>query len=119
MHVPSKAERLSVIYERLRTAARTASEEDTLRQLAAIINAVEDEMHGAPYAPANWAEDGRIYPPMHDNRRPVEGRPGLFRYRASKHHVYIGENGAIEIRRLDGTMEVSRPGADNRGVWDL
>lgn len=119
MDVPPKSERLREIYHRLASSPAASTASEALRQLADIINAVEDAWTEIPFDPASWRHDGRIYPPQADNEREVEGRPTLRRYRSLKHNTYIGGNGAIEIQRLDGTVEFSKPGADGRGVWDL
>jgi hypothetical protein len=100
-------------------ALPASTAEEVLQQLADIIKDVEDSLTAIPYDPSNWQNDGRIYPPQADNERDVPDRPGMRRYRARLHNVYIGENGSIEIQRLDGIVELAKPGADGRGVWDL
>jgi hypothetical protein len=103
----------------MEAALPASTAEEVLQQLADIIKDVEDSLTTIPYVPSDWQNDGRIYPPQADSKRRVPDRPAVKRYRTRRHSVYIGENGSIEIQRLDGTIEVAKSGADGRGVWDL
>jgi hypothetical protein len=80
---------------------------------------VEDELTGIPYDPDSWREDGRIYPPQRDNMRQVPGHPHVARFRSRKHSTYVGMNGSLEIVSLGGTVQIRKPGADGRHVWEL
>jgi hypothetical protein len=31
----------------------------------------------------------------------------------------VGENGSLQIVTLNGIVEMGKPGADGRGVWEL
>lgn len=119
MVVP-KQERLKEVYRRLAAvpAARTFAE--MRRQLNDVLNEVEDELTGIPYDPPCWATDGRLYPVQDDNAFHVEGHPRVTLLRARRNEIYIGDNGAIEIRNVSLRItEFSKPGEDGRGVWEL
>ncbi|HEX8431440.1 MAG TPA: hypothetical protein VF625_09140 [Longimicrobium sp.] len=121
---PSRRERLREIYARLASAPEAGSHDagshdEAYDQLANIIGQVEDELTATPYAPDHWETDGRIYPPFADNRKVVEGRPGVTRYRSRKHDTFIGANGSIEIAERGGGVEFAKAGLDGRGVWEL
>lgn len=118
MAVPSRSERLVMIFDRLGRAAPARTQAAALQQLSEIINGAEDASSGVSYDPEAWSVDGRIYPPMPDSRREVPGYAGIARYRTRKHNVYIAGNGAIEIQRLDDIVEFAKPGADGHGVWN-
>lgn len=116
----TKSHRLQEVYQRLASApaARTFTEMRT--QLDNILNAVEDQLTGIPYNPSRWATDGRLYPVQDDNVYDVEGHPDVTLLRARGSEIYIGANGAIEIRNADsGEVEFSKAGADGRDVWEL
>lgn len=78
---------------------------------------MEDDLTTIPNDPARWQTDGRLYPPRDDSAR-VE-RPGVTRYRSRGHNTWIGDNGAIEIKGVDGTVYLDKPGADGKRVRDL
>ena len=59
---PAKAERFAEFLRRLRAAPAASSFTEAFRQLGDILNAVEDELTSIPYDPANWQNDGRMYP---------------------------------------------------------
>jgi hypothetical protein len=118
MQVP-KAERLREFYRRLMQAPRAGTLEEALDQLGSILDAVEDELTGIRKDPASWRYDDRIYPPQLDSMHAVSARPQVARFRSVGHNTYIGANGAVEIVLLDGTVELQKPGADGRGVWEL
>ncbi|HST62973.1 MAG TPA: hypothetical protein VLK84_29970 [Longimicrobium sp.] len=114
----SKRERLHEFYRRLAEAPHATTSDEALSQLTSILNEVEDELTGIPNDPGNWRYDERIYPPQHDSMHGVQGQPRAVRFRSVGHNTYIGANGAIEIVSMDGTVELRKPGADGRGVWD-
>ena len=118
MEVP-KRERLEEFLRRLSAAPNAATFDEALHQVASIMNAVEDERMGVPNIPENWREDGRMYPPQLDNMRPVPGHARVQRFRTAGHNVFIGENGSLQIVAQNGTIELEKPGADGRGVWEL
>jgi hypothetical protein len=118
MEVP-KTERLAEFCRRLLSAPPAASRDEALTQLTNILNAVEDELTTIPYDPSRWLNDGRLYPPQPDSIREVPASPGVRRFRSRTHNTFIGGNGAMEIVRMDGTVELRKPGADGRGVWEL
>ena len=87
--------------------------------MTSTLNEVEDELTGIPYNPESWATDGRLYPPLPDNRRPVSEHPDVVRWRSRGHNIYIRTNGAMEIVQVAGGAVAFRaPGQDGRGVWD-
>ncbi len=115
----TKAERFAELLRRLRHAPAAADFDEAYRQIGDILNAVEDEMTSIPYDPANWQDDGRMYPPQMDSVRPVPGRDDVKRFRSKAHNTWIGANGAngaIEILSLSGQVLLSKPGADGRTV---
>lgn len=114
----SKRERLQEIYRRLAQVPHAATLNEALSQLTNILAMVEDEFTGIPNDPANWRYDERIYPPQRDSMHAVQGHPQVARFRSVAHNTFIGTNGAIEIVSLDGTIELQKPGADGRGVWN-
>lgn len=114
----SKRERLQEFYRRFAQVPHAATLDEALSQLTNILDMVEDELTGTPNDPANWRYDERIYPPQRDSMHAVQEHPHVARFRSVAHNTFIGINGAIEIVSLDGTMELQKPGADGRGVWN-
>jgi hypothetical protein len=118
MAVPKRV-RLQELYRRLAAAPFASTYEEARGQHSNILNEVEDALTGIPYDLSRWETDGRMYPPQDDNLRKVPGQPHVRRFRHFGHNTYIGDNGSIEITRLDGTVEFQKYGADGRGVWEL
>jgi hypothetical protein len=112
----TKAERFAEFLRRLEAAAPATTFDEAFRQLSDILNAVENEMTSIPFDPANWQNDGRMYPPQLDNLRVVAGRSDVRRFRSKAHNTLIGDNGAIEIRDLSGRAIFAKAGADGRTV---
>jgi hypothetical protein len=113
----SRAERVVEFLRRLAAAPSATSEPEGYRQICEILNSVEDEMTNIPYDPANWQNDGRLYPPQVDNMAVIPGPPEVKKYRTRRHIILIGEQGAIEIRRRpDNELLVSKPGGDGKGL---
>jgi hypothetical protein len=114
-----RAERLKEFFTHLGALPAASSIAEARAQLERTLNAVEDEMSGAPYNPALWRIDGRMYPPQDESLRLVPGRPDMIRLRTLAHNIRVRENGAIEISEIqpDGEAVVfAKPGADGRGV---
>lgn len=111
-----RKERFEEFVRRMQAAHDVASVTSALMLLGETLSAVEDEMTDIPNEPANWQNDGRMYPPQADNAREVENRPDLVRYRSRGHNTLIRDNGAIEIRDLHGNVLPSKPGQDGHGV---
>src|SRR3954468_12381911 len=88
----TKAERLAEFRKRLDVAPPASDFDEAYRQLCDILNAVEDEMTSIPFDPANWQNDGRMYPPQMDSLRAVPGRDDVKRFRSKAHSTLIGEN---------------------------
>lgn len=119
MEVP-KVQRLHEVYRRLAQAPAAGTFMEMRGQLDDVLNAVEDQLTGIPYDPHCWQTDGRLYPVQDDNVFGVEGSPRVMLLRARGSMIYIGDNGAIEIQDVvSGVVELSKPGADGRGVWEL
>jgi hypothetical protein len=114
-----KPVRLAEIHRRLAVAPPAQTAEEARMQLASIVNAVEDDLTEIPFDLSSWETDGRIYPPQDDSRRIVSDHPRVIRFRSRKHNTYIGANGSMLIARLDGTVELEKPGVDGRGIWQL
>lgn len=119
MVVP-KRDRLQEIYRRLAAAPVARSFAEMRSQLDGILNEVEDQLTGIPYEPDGWPTDGRLYPVQDDNVFAVADHPRVLLLRARRNHIYIGDNGSIEIKNAaSGTVEFTKPGADGRGTWEL
>jgi hypothetical protein len=112
----TKTERFAEFLRRLAAAPAASSFDEAHRQLSDILNAVEDAMTSIPFDPANWQNDGRMYPPQLDSLRAVAGRSDVKRFRSRSHNTLIGINGAIEIRDLSGRTIFSKPGADGQTI---
>ena len=111
-----KQDRLAEIYRLLKGSPPASSAAEALTLLTQVMNRVEDERSGVPFDPANWQNDGRLYPPQPDSARAVDARPDLTRYRSKRHNTFVRSNGALEIHSLDGTVEFSKMGADGKGI---
>ena len=119
MSLPSKTDRIGIVFFRLKNAPGCGSADEMLAVLSATMNAVEDEFSGAPFDPDNWMTDGRLYPPQEDQRRqdPV---PGVRRYRTRGHWIDISEDGAMRITRCPaGPVDLNKPSATNTEVPDV
>jgi GGDEF domain-containing protein len=117
--VASRDERLKEFFRRLAERLPAASRDDAFNLLTATLNEVEDELTRIVYNPESWAMDGRLYPPLPDSRRSVEGWQDITRWRSKGHNTFIRDNGAIEIVRIpDGTVVFQAVGQDGRGVWE-
>jgi hypothetical protein len=116
----SRAQRLQEIYRRLALAPAADTFTEMRAQLDNVLNEVEDQLSGVPFDPPRWVTDGRLYPVQDDNVYQVEGHPRVLLLRARRSEVYIGDNGAIEIRDASsGAVEFSKVGKDGCGVWEL
>ena len=114
----SKAQRLDEFLRRLHNlpAARDAAEAQ--EQIERTLNAVEDELTSIPFDPSQWQSDGRLYPPQDDNMIATDNAL-VACYRSVRHRIYIGMNGAIEIRETTGSFVFSKSGADGKSIGDL
>src|SRR5262245_22493230 len=112
----TKAERFAEFLRRLDAAPSASCFDEAYRQLGDILNTVEDEMTSIPFDPANWQNDGRMYPPQLDSLRAVPGRSDVRRFRSKAHNTLIGDNGAIEIQDLSARPVLTKPGADGRSL---
>jgi hypothetical protein len=106
----TKPERLAEIFRRLKNAEPAGARDEAFELVKKIIDAVEDEYADTPYAPEKWENDGRMYMPMPDNEREVEGRPDQRRYRSRKHNIFIGDDGSIEIWEVKGECLLNKAG---------
>ncbi len=111
-----KKERFQEFVRRMQTAEEVASAAAALSLVGETLAVVEDEMTDIPNESGNWQTDGRMYPPQADNARDVESRIDLVRYRSREHNTLIRDNGAIEIRDLQGNILLSKLGQDGNGV---
>jgi len=80
-------------------------------------------MSGIANNPAAWETDGRFYPPQFDREYIFNRYPRVRRFRTVKHNIFIGDNGAVQIRvgyanPLEGELILSKAGADGREVMD-
>ena len=116
----AKHVRLQLFLERLNQAPPAESFEEAFRQIADILNEVENELTDISFDPDHWQTDGRMYPPQLDNVREVDANPRVRRCRTRAHNTFIGNNGAIEIQEGTGKGKVllSKAGANGRTVWD-
>ncbi|MEQ8966374.1 MAG: hypothetical protein RID91_11155 [Azospirillaceae bacterium] len=109
-----KSERVAEFLRRLGDAPPASSHGEAFDLLADTLNRVEDEFTDVPFDPTRYLSDGRLYPPQADSSRSVDGRPDLTRYRSRGHNTWIGENGAIHVRTLNGTVLLDKPGAGGK-----
>jgi hypothetical protein len=113
----SRGERIQEFFRRLSAAPPASDHDEALRQVADILNGVEDEMTSIPYDPTFPLNDGRMYPPQPDSRRLVPGRTDVIRYRSKRHSTLIGDSGAIRIiDHASGDVVFDKPGADGRTI---
>ena len=124
----SKKDRVMLILNALRAAPAASSREAALALMARVFRLVEDEHSDVAEVPFH---PDRLYPPVAELERAVDGRPWLRRYRHTGHYTLIADNGAIVIRVFvrgikDGVMaivgertEFDKPGADGRTVAEL
>ena len=116
----SKSLRLAEFLRRLGRAPAAQSYDEARQQIAAILNAVEDEMSGIPYDPSAWRSDGRMYPPQ-DDREVRSEHPAVRRFRSVGHATEIGSKGAIRIRDVNSKQAsvLDKAGLDGRLISDL
>jgi hypothetical protein len=105
--------------DRLAHASASASADEAYVLVADTLNEVEDEFSGVEFNPSNWRTDGRLYPPLEDNKHLVLGYPLVSRYRSVAHNLFIGSNGSIEIQTIRGDVLLQKAGADGRRVWQI
>lgn len=110
----SKAYRLEIFYERLRTHPAASTLEDARAQLDATLNAVENKLSGVPCNPSNWRTDGRMYPAQDDRMYDVPDRPDLKKLRTVGHVILLRDNGAILIQARSGEIFIDKAGADGK-----
>lgn len=108
----SLAERLNIVYDRLRDAPAPTSANEALAQLSSTLDSVEDEYSGVPRDPNPGLKfDGRMYPPRDDF---IERREdGTLVATTKGNTITLGPGGDTVITRR-GTDEVvfERPGAE-------
>lgn len=112
-----KAARLEELWRRLRALPNARNFDEAWTQLGRTLDEVEDELSGITNNPSAWATDGRLYPPQLDHEYRFDLRHRVRRFRTVGHNVFIGENGAIQIRLwapdpLEGKILFSKAGAD-------
>jgi hypothetical protein len=112
----TKEQRFAVFLLRLAELPFARSKDEAFEQLSRTLNAVEDEFTDIPFEPGNFQTDGRMYPPQADSEREVAGRMDIIRFRSRGHNTFIRDNGAIEIRHIEGTVMFSKHGYDGLGV---
>ncbi len=111
----SRRERVREFLRRLGAAPAASNHDEAMKQVADVLNRVEDEMTSIPYDPTFPLNDGRMYPPKSDSKRSVPGLPGATRYRSKGHSTVIGDNGAIRIiDHSAGKVVFDKAGADGR-----
>ena len=110
--------RLLVFFLRLNGLHPAASASEALQQIHDTLNSVEDEFTSIPFDPSAWETTGRLYPPQEDSARGIEGNERVTRYRSFNHNTFIGDNGSIEVRKINPPEIVfEKAGADGKGVW--
>jgi len=112
-----KQVRFAEFIRRLSLLPAASSHDEARSLIDQTLNRVEDELSGVPFDPEHWKTDGRMYPVQDDNATDAEGAPGVTSYRSVAHETLIAPNGAFEIRNVKtDTIEISKPGADGKGV---
>ena len=114
--IPPDSSGLKSSYVAIKASPVASNFTEAFGQISDILDFVEDEMTSIPFDPANWQNDGRIYPPQFDSPRMVPGRGDVRRFRSRAHNTLIGDNGAIEIRDLSGRPILSKQKADERTI---
>lgn len=104
----TKAERLEVFLERMRSAPPAHDAEEAFALLCDTLNQVEDELTDIPFDLSRWMDDGRMYPPQEDNTF-TDPLPGVVRYRSKVHNTRIHEGGAIRIDKVGGECLLNKP----------
>ena len=116
----SKAERLMIFRERLLAAPPVRTLKNARALLDATLNKVEDEFSGVPYNLQASDYDGRMYPPLDDNRKVISVKPKVDRFRSAGHDTFMGGNGAIKIvLRSDESTFLDKSGKDGRTIDEL
>jgi hypothetical protein len=111
----TRIQRLQEFAVRLAAAPSARSFDEAYGQLSRTLNEVEDELSDVAFDIMESASDGRLYPPLWDNIRPL--RSGVRQLRSREHVTVIGENGGIQIVSLRSRQVVlDRPGEDGRRV---
>lgn len=110
-----RSERFALFVKELMDAAPVATLEEARMLLEAVLNGVEDRFSGVEFDPANWREDGRLYPPQND--REIESEvAGVRRFRTVGHYVDFGATGAIRIIKIgfgpNSPPVLDKPGRD-------
>ena len=112
----TKSDRLREFARRIELARPARDFGEAMKLIAETLLGVEDELSGVPYSEEWPVDDGRMYPPLEDNRLSWSSE-SVKAYRNRGHLTLIGENGAIEIREKFGEqVVVSKLGADGKGV---
>ena len=112
-------ERFKLFIQELMKAAPAATFEEARALLEMVLNDVEDEHSGGAFDPANWRQDGRLYPPQDDRELETEV-PGVRIFKTVSHLVVFGENGAIRIEKFQSlpgdpdAIALDKPGRDGR-----
>ena len=101
-----KQERFRLFLRTLADAPAVANRDEAYELLAGTLNQVEDEYSGVPYAPDQYLNDARMYPPQQDALRGVPDRPDWVRYRSRGHNTWITDQGAIRITTTQGSEVV-------------
>lgn len=113
----SRGVRIEEFFRRLSSAPPASDHDEAMRQVADILNRVEDEMTSIPYDPTFPLNDGRMYPPQPDSKKDVPGRTDVTRYRSKRHSTLIGGNGAIRIiDHASGDVVFDNAGADGHTI---
>jgi hypothetical protein len=111
-----KPERFREFLRRMAEAPLCGSVGEARILLAAVLNAVEDELKDIPFDPGLPQTDGRMYPPQDDSERAVPGRSDVRRFRNAQHNTFIGVGGAIRIEEINGSCVLNKPGLDSRRI---
>lgn len=94
----SKPERLALCMKKLEESEPVSNMEDAYELLCNSMNSIEDTHSGVPYDPGNYIDDGRLYPPLKDNRFSIQGREDVVRYRSRGHNIFLSSEGGIKIQ---------------------
>jgi hypothetical protein len=115
-----KMQRLAIFKERLLAAPPVRNLNAARALLEKVLNAVEDEYSGVPFNLADSAYDGRMYPPLDDNRKIMSMAPQVERFKSAGHFVFLGGNGALKIvLRSNDTVFLDKSGRDGRTIDEL
>lgn len=110
-----RSQRFALFLAELKTAPPAQDRAAARALVAETMNRIEDAHSGVPFDPAQWMNDGRLYPP-HDDYEQASPVVDAALFHSLGHRIWFGDNGAIriEVRKgaHTGRVELDKPGVD-------